>query len=167
MRRTDIRCICFDWGGTLMSEEGPADLPMTLWPEVRAIPGAAELLSALAPRYRLAVATNATVSDRPLIARALERVSLDRFLSDIFCSVEIGARKDDARFWDVVGSVLAVPPSGIVMVGDSLEQDVLAPLRFGIRSVWFNPSGRPGPPAVRVPVIRSLAELPPLLDAMP
>ncbi|MEO7743381.1 MAG: hypothetical protein ABIR98_10620 [Usitatibacter sp.] len=30
----------FDWGGTLMSEEGPLDLPMALWPEVRTSSGA-------------------------------------------------------------------------------------------------------------------------------
>lgn len=28
------------------------------------------------------------------------------------------------------------------MVGDSLEDDVLAPASFGVRSVWFNADGR-------------------------
>ena len=30
-----IRAVCFDWGGTLMSEAGPEDIPMCDWPEVR------------------------------------------------------------------------------------------------------------------------------------
>ncbi|TMB42892.1 MAG: hypothetical protein E6J58_01255 [Deltaproteobacteria bacterium] len=67
--------VLFDWGDTLMSEDGPADTPMALWPEVRVIDGAAAVLAALAPRYRIAVATNATVSDRTSIRRALARVA--------------------------------------------------------------------------------------------
>src|SRR6059058_3744380 len=56
------RWVLFDWGGTLMSEEGPADIPMALWPEVRAIDGAKETLALLSPHFRVGVATNASVS---------------------------------------------------------------------------------------------------------
>ena len=58
------RWVLFDWGGTLMSEEGPLDLPMALWPEVAAIDGAHEVLATLSRRYRIGVATNASVSRR-------------------------------------------------------------------------------------------------------
>src|SRR5438067_129959 len=50
-----LRWVLFDWGDTLMSEDGPADLPMALWPEVRVLDGAAETLAALAARFRLGV----------------------------------------------------------------------------------------------------------------
>ncbi len=73
--------ILFDWGGTLMSEDGPADRPMALLPEVRAIDGAADVVAALAARHRIAVATNATVSDRRSIRDALTRVGLEAFVS--------------------------------------------------------------------------------------
>ena len=74
-RAMPLAWVLFDWGDTLMSEDGPADTPMALWPEVRVIDGAAAVLAALAPRYRIAVATNATVSDRTSIRRALARVA--------------------------------------------------------------------------------------------
>jgi hypothetical protein len=74
---TRFRCILFDWGGTLMSEDGGLEgIPLGLWPVVGAIDGARETLAALAPRHRLAVATNATVSRRDMIECALARVSL-------------------------------------------------------------------------------------------
>src|SRR5439155_18255077 len=46
--------ILFDWGGTLMSEDGPANTPMALLPEVRAIDGATDVVAALAARHRIA-----------------------------------------------------------------------------------------------------------------
>ena len=148
-----MRCILFDWGGTLMSEDGPQDIPMGMWPEVRAIPGAQLTLSLLAPHFRLAVATNAVVSGRDMIERALERVELRHFFSDVFCFTEIGARKDSEAFWDAVLARLRMRSSELAMVGDSLEQDVLGPRRFGIHTVWFNdgnrqPAAPPGIPTV-------------------
>jgi FMN phosphatase YigB (HAD superfamily) len=137
---------------------------MALWPEVHAIAGAREMLEALAPRYRIAIATNASVSDGPLVLRALERASLREHVSAVFCSNEIGSRKDVRRFWEVVGSVLGVGLESIVMLGDSLEQDVLAPRRFGVTSVWFDPDDAPLPLGVDVPVVRRLADFPRLLE---
>lgn len=157
------RFILFDWGGTLMSEDGPLDVPMGLWPEVSALPGAQVTLAALAPRHGLAVATNATVSRRDMVERALERVALLPYISEVFCFTEIGARKDSPAFWAAVVERLDARPSELLMVGDSLEQDVLGPRRFGIDSVWFNAEARFPAPAEPVPTIHRLPELVPLL----
>jgi HAD superfamily hydrolase (TIGR01662 family) len=144
--------IVFDWGGTLMSEEGPLDIPMALWPEVHAIAGARETLAALAKRHRIAVATNASVSKRNMIEAALGRVGLRDLVSEVFCFSDIGARKDSDEFWRAVLERLRVEPSEVLMIGDSLEQDVLAPRRFGIDTIWFNQNGARagGAPGVRV-----------------
>jgi HAD superfamily hydrolase (TIGR01509 family) len=159
------RTILFDWGGTLMSEDGPLDVSMGLWPEVRALPGAQLTLAALAPRYRLALATNATVSRRDMIERALERVALRRYISEIFCFTEIGARKDAPEFWAAVVERLDAKPSELAMVGDSLDQDVLAPRRFGIHSIWFNEDGRQPAPVEALPTVHRLPELIPLIGS--
>lgn len=153
-----LHCICFDWGGTLMSEDGPADLPMALWPQVETLPGAHETLAALAQRWPLHIATNASVSTRPLVAQALQRAGLLRYVQHIFCFTEIGARKDQPAFWQAVQAATGVPLQATAMVGDSLEQDVLGPARCGLQTVWFNAAGRPGP---AVPSVRALAELVP------
>jgi FMN phosphatase YigB (HAD superfamily) len=161
-----LSAILFDWGGTLMSEGGPADAPMALWPEVRAIDGAAALLAALAPRYRIGVATNATVSDRSSIECALARVGLDAYVSDIFCFRDLGVRKSESPFWDAVVARLAVPRSQLLMVGDDLENDVLAPRRAGISAVWFNQEGAAVPPGLVVPTIQRLEQLLPVIVQM-
>jgi len=155
--------LLFDWGDTLMSEDGPADTPMALWPEVRAIDGAAGVLAALAPRYRIAVATNAKVSDRASIQKALTRVALEAFVTEIFCFRDLGLEKADPRFWDAVVGRLAVPRAQLLMVGDDLDNDVLAPRRAGIASVWLNWKRAPTPLGVVVPTIERLDLLPSLL----
>ena len=157
--------ILFDWGGTLMAEDGPADTPMALLPEVRAIDGALDVVAALAVRHRIGVATNATVSDRRSIRDALARVGLESFVSEIFCFRELGLKKADARFWDAVVGRLAVTRAQLLMVGDDLENDVLAPRRAGIASVWFNPKGSQTPAGIVVPTIQRLDQLPRLVAA--
>lgn len=155
--------VLFDWGGTLMSEEGPLDLPMALWPEVAAIEGAHEALATLSRRYRIGVATNASVSRRNMIEVALGRVGLRDYVSDIFCYTEIGARKDSDEFWRAALERLGVEAEDLAMVGDSLDQDVAAPRSFGIFAVWFNPKEQPAPPGV--PSVARLTDAIALLDS--
>nr|WP_187360134.1 hypothetical protein [Chitinolyticbacter meiyuanensis] len=50
-----------------------------------------------------------------------------------------------------------------MMVGDPLEQDVLAPRRNGLAAIWFNPSAAPVPPGVTS--VTALPQLLPLLLA--
>ena len=155
---TDVRAVCFDWGGTLMSEEGSESVSMGLWPEVAAIPGAAECLAALAGRLTLAIATNASVSTRPLIERALARVGFARYFEQIFCYTELGFRKSQPEFWQAVTKSLGVQVHQVAMVGDSYEQDAALPRRFGIQGVWFNPLHRPVGEYGPVPEVAHLLE---------
>lgn len=157
-------CVLFDWGGTLMEEEGgPPDVPLALWREVRAFDGAHATLAALAPHVRIGIATNATVSTRPLVELALRRVDLARYISHVFCFTEIGARKDSARFWAHVFTALNLAPGRILMIGDTLEQDVVAPRAHGVFSVWFNRARRSDEAAAGLPSIASLHELVPIV----
>ena len=150
----------FDWGGTLMSEDGPLDIPMALWPEVRAIDGARETLAALVSAgHRVGVATNASVSPRNLIEAALGRVGLRELVSEVFCYTEIGARKDSDEFWRAILERTGAEPAEVAMIGDSVEQDVVAPRRFGIHSIWFNEEGRHAPDPRGEPMIRRLPEV--------
>ena len=148
-----------------MSEEPPEDatreLSMGLWSKVRAIDGAHEALAALAPDHRIGLATNATVSGRDMIERALSRVGLRQYISDIFCFTELGMRKESAEFWSHVLSFLKMAPADVAMVGDTLEPDVIAPRRYGVYSIWFNENARQ--PAADFPTIERLVDLPGLL----
>ena len=165
MMNTKLKFVLFDWGDTLMSEAGPVDIPMADWPEVRVIEGASEVLAQLSKTYRIGLATNATVSTKPDVIRALERVGLNAFITEIFCYTELGHKKDEPEFWEAVLARLGAHKSEVVMIGDSLEQDVLGPRRAGIRAIWFNWKGEGCPTSVPVQVVRSLREVPAAIEA--
>lgn len=158
------RWALFDWGGTLMSEEGPLDIPMALWPEVTAIDGAHETLATLSRRYGIGVATNASVSSRNMIEMALGRVGLRDYISEIFCYTEIGARKSSSEFWRAALDRLHAEPEEVAMVGDSLDEDVLAPRTFGIYSIWFM-NGKTQPAPKSLPSVERLTDAIPLIQA--
>lgn len=149
----------------MMVDDGPAGVPMSLWSEVRAVPGARECLAALHGRIPLCVATNAAQSSRAMIEAALDRVDLLCFLSEIFCFTEIGFKKDRPEFWVAVRKRLGVPYGQIVMIGDSLEHDVLAPRGFGLQTVWFNRGGAAPRPADPVPIVTDLEQFSTLVAA--
>jgi putative hydrolase of the HAD superfamily len=169
-----IRIVLFDWGNTLMVDDGQLG-PMVEWPRVAAMPGAAEALAALHGRYRLYVATNADDSGAAEVMAALGRVGLARFVDRVFSSRDLGARKPDQAFYAAVLAALRAdaaahgePPlraDQVAMVGDSYENDVAGAWAAGLRTVWFNPTGlaRPSPATAwadaKVSEIRSLGEL--------
>ena len=172
--RAPIRAVCFDWGGTLMVDDGPTGVPMNRWPEVAAVPGARACLAALYGRVPLCIATNAAQSDRGMIESALARVDLMPFISRVYCYRDIGFGKDRPEFWHAVAEGLDLPPSEIVMIGDSIEQDVRSARREGLQTVWFNtqvddPEGEAARPAVTglgefAEMLDELIEDSPLID---
>jgi FMN phosphatase YigB (HAD superfamily) len=159
MSDVKVRFVIFDWGDTLMSEDGPPDIPMADWPQVRAIDGANEILAQLAKTYRIAIATNATVSKRPDVVRALARVGLDVFVSEIFCFTDLGHKKSEPEFWEIVLSRLRAQKDELIVIGDSIEQDVLGPMRVGIRAIWLNWKQEIYSGPISFPSVRSLREL--------
>ena len=158
-----VRVVCFDWGGTLMADDGPDEVPMCEWPVVEAIPGARDCLEALAGLVDVCVATNAAASSRSMVELALERVDLLRFISRIFCPVDVGCRKSDPEFWRTVERSTGVPLEQTVMIGDSLDGDVISPARWGVKSIWFNRDGRAKAPTPAVAIVTLLADVPGLV----
>jgi aminoglycoside 6'-N-acetyltransferase I len=161
---TKLRFVLFDWGDTLMSEAGSLDIPMADWPEVQVIDGASEVLSLLSKRYRIAIATNATVSKKCDVVRALERVGLNTFINEIFCFTELGHKKSEPEFWDAVLARLGAQKNDLVMIGDSLEQDVLGPMGVGIRAIWFNWKQESYSGALSIRSVQFLRELPAVIE---
>jgi len=153
-----IRAACFDWGGTLMSEVGPQDRSMALWPKVEVINAALEAVSELSRVMPLFIATNASISYRPDIVAALARGGLSTYFTDVFCFMEIGFKKNQPQFWQVVESVTNLPLQQIAKVGDSLEYDAIAPRSFGVQSVWLDPMGQSQSSHQGVPVVSNLVE---------
>ena len=129
----------FDWGDTLMVDFPSEDGPMYKWSKVAAIVGAEELLRELSKTACCYVATNAKASTEADIRKALARVGLDKYIKGIFCFRGLGFEKPSKEFFSSILASLNSEKNEIVMVGDSLENDINGALNFGFDAIWFNP----------------------------
>lgn len=131
----DIRCIAFDYTGTLTG-------PHTDEPECRPIdPRAAQTLHTLQERgYRLILASD-TVPERPRDA-ALAGAGLTEVFHAVIQSHTLGAAKPDPAFFQaVVAASGGLDPHQVMYVGDQLGKDVIAAGAAGLRAALVAPTG--------------------------
>lgn len=139
----------FDWGNTLMVDFPSEKGPMYAWPEVQAVPGAEDLLRELSRFSDCFIATNAKDSSEADIRRALARVRMDRYISDIFCYMNTGVEKPDKAFFLKIYSKLKADKKQTVLIGDSLEKDIYGALDFGFDAIWFNAGKKSVPDGIK------------------
>ncbi len=85
--------------------------------------------------YRIGLVSN--TSDDKNVQQLIDRWDLRRFFEVIVTSAGCGIRKPDGRIFQLALDQLQVRPEETVMVGDTLEADVLGANRLGIYSVWI------------------------------
>lgn len=122
-----------------MKDAPSLNVPMYQWDSVEAVEGAEQTLRHLHSESTIALATGAEQSDEDDIRRALNRVSLNKYVDKVYCFKNTGQRKPSLEFYQHIVSDLAACPEDLLMVGDSFDNDVLAANRAGIHAVWFNP----------------------------
>lgn len=125
------------------------------------IPGAPELLAALAPRYDLYLASNGAAAVQH---SRLDSAGIKPYFKDIFISEEVGFDKPSPAFFEAAfAAIPGFSRETALMVGDSLTSDIRGGHNAGIRTCWFDPHGRPGRrtscPDYRVTALGQLAEL--------
>jgi FMN phosphatase YigB (HAD superfamily) len=133
-----MKHVVFDWGDTLMKDDPTREDAMCLWPEVELVPGADLVLQRLSQQHQISLATSASKSDHVMIRRALARVALNEYVSEIFTGRDAGAKKTDPVFWRHVLNALKADVSSVYVIGDGFEGDVLTPSSIGIQSFWLN-----------------------------
>jgi putative hydrolase of the HAD superfamily len=130
--------ILFDWGDTVMYDNPVSTTPMVEWTTVRVVEGIADVLADLhASERHVVLATGAIISDVNEIRGALGRAGLDPYFSHVYCFRNTRLPKGEAFYRHILAD-LNVPPSDVLMVGDSFEKDVQIPNTLGIFAVWFN-----------------------------
>ncbi len=124
-----------------------------------AYPDARPALTELRERgMRLIVASNWDGSLREVLARA----AIEPLVDDVVTSADVGVTKPGRAIFDAALQAARTPAAEAVHVGDSVDTDIDGAHAAGIRAILLSRSGEaPAPEAV--PVIASLAELPPLL----
>jgi putative hydrolase of the HAD superfamily len=138
-----ISTLVFDCGNTLILEDGRFSGSMVSWPELYAIEGVYEALEALAGYYQMVIATNAMDSDAKKVIAANQRVGLDDYFERIYTAREMGVSKPDKSFFQSIAADLGANPSGLLMIGDSYQIDILGACNAGWQALWFNPQHLP------------------------
>jgi REG-2-like HAD superfamily hydrolase len=121
-------------------------------------------LEALQERRLTVGAVSNWVWNLPELLHALDLV---RHFSFIAASARIGFEKPDPRIFEWALREADVDPGAVIHVGDHVDADVEGARGVGIEAVLIDRAGRYAADEVPdgVPVIRSLAELLPIVDA--
>jgi putative hydrolase of the HAD superfamily len=85
--------------------------------------------------YRLGLISN--TSDDRNVQGIVDRTGLRPFFEVILTSAALGIRKPDERIFQIALERFGVQPGTAVMVGDTLNADVLGANQSGIYSIWI------------------------------
>lgn len=131
--------------------------------------GAKELLEQLQGKYNMYIVSNGAAS---IQHSRIEGAKLARYFDGIYISQEVGYHKPDKRFFDVCFADIETKTKEpldlkrTVIIGDSLTSDMQGGIRAGVRTVWYNPMGKPHGEIVPEHEVQSLEEIPRLLTSM-
>jgi len=110
------------------------------WDTIEVVQGIESVLEYLQGSNRcIVLATSASISNEAQIYGALARGDLDKYFFRIFCYGNTGLPKGE-EFYRFILDHLDINASDALMVGDSIEKDVLDANKVGIYAVWFNPN---------------------------
>ncbi len=100
------------------------------------VDGAEELLHYLSGKYPVYCASNASREQQEIRLRS---ANFHQCMSGFFMSEDIGFQKPAKEFFFACTNALyPVKPSEIVMIGDSVNADVIGAKNFGLKTIWFN-----------------------------
>lgn len=165
----------------LLAEQGYADLPEKLIERAMQAmyqPGEAwwqlepETLPALEllrqQGYRLGMISNA--ADDANVQRLVDQAGIRPYFDVILTSAGMGIRKPHPHIFLAALATWQAAPSQAVMVGDTLNADILGANNAGIFSVWVTrraaPNDNPVPAARPEATMENVGELPELLSSM-
>ena len=133
----------------------------------RLLPFAGDALAALsASNFRLGIVSN-RMNGGERLRDDLTYFGIGYLFSTIVTSAEVGHMKPHPALFRRALEELDLSPQEAVMVGDDLCCDVQGALDSGLQAVWVRrPPDRLDSPPAGVPSIRSLDELPAVIDAL-
>lgn len=105
------------------------------WMLAEPYPEVAEMLKKLKENYQLILVSN---TDCFSVQKVLEKFNLEQSFDKIFFSFEIGLIKTDKQFFTHVLNECNLQIDDCVMVGDSIQSDVMAAKRIGIKAVLID-----------------------------
>jgi len=99
----------------------------------KALPGAMDVVENLRRKYPVLLLTNA---DNIILYESLK---MNKFKFDyVISSEDIRCNKPDRRMFLAACSQLSQPPEFVLMIGDSLAEDIWGAANCGMRAIWVN-----------------------------
>jgi YjjG family noncanonical pyrimidine nucleotidase len=99
--------------------------------------GAIETLNYLKSRYNLHIITNGFEKVQYL---KIENSGIAPYFSTITNSEMAGVKKPNPKIYEFALSLSKAKKETSIMIGDSIEADVLGAIDFGIQAIYFNPN---------------------------
>lgn len=75
------------------------------------------------------------------ISTVLSEFGLDGLFLDVIESAVVGIRKPDPRIFTLGVDALGLKPEQVVVVGDSIDKDILPAKQAGCQTIWFKGEG--------------------------
>jgi len=101
------------------------------------IDGALDLLEYLHKKYTVCIASNSSLNQQ--VNRLGKADMLDK-IDKIFVSEQVGAQKPNKEFFDACFSALSdTAPAQSIIIGDSIQADIIGAHKYGIHTCWYNP----------------------------
>lgn len=105
--------------------------------------------------YKIGLISNIATPDYDII----RRLNLQKYFDTIIYSYEVGLVKPDSEIYLLCLKNLNISPSRVLMIGDSLENDVIGAKKVGINSIWIsNGDLKSGIPYATVKSLREVFE---------
>lgn len=120
-----------------------------------------EMLEALQHKVKMGIITNGFTA---LQEKRLQHTKTKPFFELMVVSEQVGVAKPDPKIFEFALAQMGdVDKSKVLMVGDTLESDVLGGNNVGIDTCWFNPSQKTNETAIQptyeIHDIRSLVKI--------
>ena len=123
------------------------------------------VVESLSRHYPLVLVTN-FYGNMPTV---LKEFALEKYFITIVESSIVGIRKPDPALFALGVEALSLPPTDVVVIGDSYRKDIFPAHTLGCHTVWIKGIGweeeTPQPNAQPDAIIKSLEEITPLLPA--
>ena len=101
------------------------------------LPHTLDVLEYLHPKYHLHIITNGFEEVQGI---KMEKSNIRKYFKEIVTSERSGFKKPDARIFQFTLNLAGAAPEESIMIGDSLEADIIGARGAGIDQVYYNPA---------------------------
>ena len=119
-----------------------------------------EVLLQLKQHYPMVLVSNFYCN----IATVLQEFKLDGIFDTIIESAVVGVRKPDPQIFTLGVEALGMQPDEVVVVGDSMDKDIIPAAKAGCHTIWFKGEGWTNDPVDESPAGKVITDLTQILD---